>query len=75
MPRAKVVEHGEVLTIRAGEVLTIICCDCGLAHDYTFMSSRPRSADFRVEVNAKSTANTRRGLKRRMRQWIKHLTS
>jgi hypothetical protein len=59
--RAEQVEHGDELPFYLGQVQALICCDCGLAHDLTLVSTTTRRAVIRIEINARATAAARKG--------------
>ena len=70
MAKAKQVVDGEVVEFLEGDPQTIICCDCGLAHDITLVreasegtEAPPKVAHLRWQLNNRSTAQTRRYMK------------
>ena len=46
-----------------GKEIRIICCDCGLSHDFDFKIVKSRVL-YRLRVNSKSTAAARRKKKK-----------
>lgn len=65
--KARQVFDGEVIEFLEGEPQTIICCDCGLAHDITLVrpasegtEAPPKTGYLRWGLNNRSTAQTRR---------------
>lgn len=49
----------------SGSTVRLICCDCGLSHDFTIVK-RPRKRGYRITVrrNERSTAAVRRHMKK-----------
>lgn len=53
------VYDGDKLFVEHGQILKVMCCDCGLVHDYAIAKTR---GGFTVRLwrNGKATGNARR---------------
>lgn len=60
--RAKYTQRhdGEGFTVPSGELYRIACCDCGLVHDFVFVSEDGKPIGVAASRNARSTAQRRR---------------
>jgi hypothetical protein len=50
----------EGFTVPSGEVYRIACCDCGLVHDFVFVSEDNKPIGIAARRNNRSTAQRRR---------------
>ena len=53
---------GEGFEVPSGEVYRIACCDCGLVHDFVFVSQDGMPIGVAARRNARATAARRRKL-------------
>ena len=60
MPKYKQREDYEDFKIPSGEVYRIACCDCGLVHDFVFISQDGKPIEVAAKRNNRSTAQKRR---------------
>jgi len=51
---------GEGFAVPAGKVYRIACCDCGLVHDFVFISEDGRPIGIAAKRNTRATAQRRR---------------
>lgn len=51
---------GEGFEVPSGEVYRIACCDCGLVHDFVFVSEDGKPIGVAAKRNARATAARRR---------------
>lgn len=52
-------QDGEGFTVTSGEVHRIACCDCGLVHDFVFISGRGQ-VGIAARRNNRATSQRRR---------------
>ena len=66
MPRAKYTRRkdGEGFAVPSGEIYRIACCDCGLVHDYVFVSEDGEVIGIAARRNKRATAARRRHMKK-----------
>ena len=50
----------EGFTVKSGEIHKIACCDCGLIHDFVFVSEDGESIGIAARRNNRATAQRRR---------------
>ena len=68
---------GEGFTVPCGEVYRIACCDCGLVHDFVFVSEDGRPIGVAARRNGRATGQRRRKAQREKldrrggAQWIR----
>ena len=62
MPRARYKQRrdGDAFTVPSGDIHRIACCDCGLVHDFAFVSEDGKPIGIAVRRNNRSTAQRRR---------------
>ena len=60
MARYKQRTDGEGFTVPIGEVYRIACCDCGLVHDFVFVSEDGKPIGVAARRNNLATAQRRR---------------
>lgn len=60
MTRYKHRADGEGFTVPSGEVYRIACCDCGLVHDFVFVSEDGTPVGIAAKRNERATAQRRR---------------
>ena len=67
MARAKYKQRvdNEGFTVPSGELYRIACCDCGLVHDFIFISEDGKDIGIAARRNKRSTAQRRRHMKKR----------
>ena len=65
--RAKYIQRkdGDAWTIPSEQIYRMACCDCGLVHDFVFVSEDGKPIGIAVRRNNRSTANRRRALANR----------
>ena len=51
---------GEGFTVPNGEVYRIACCDCGLVHDFVFVSHDGKPIGMAAKRNNRATAQRRK---------------
>ena len=61
MTRYKQRLDGEGFTVKSGEIHRIACCDCGLVHDFVFVSEDGKPIGVAARRNPRATAQRRRG--------------
>jgi len=54
---------GEGFAVPSGEVHRIACCDCGLVHDFVFLSHDGKPIGIAARRNKKETRKFRRKMK------------
>ena len=54
----------EGFEVPSGEIYRIACCDCGLIHDFVFISQDGKPIGVAVKRNNRATAQRRRHLKK-----------
>ena len=62
MPRAKKYvqrKDGEGFEVPSGEMYRIACCDCGLVHDFVFVSEDGKPVGIAAKRNNRATAQRR----------------
>lgn len=57
-------EDGEGFEVPSGVLCRIACCDCGLVHDFLFVSEDENPIGIAAKRNNRSTAQKRRYLRR-----------
>lgn len=57
-------KDGEGFVVNSGEVHRIECCDCGLVHDFVFVSEDGKPIGIAAARNARSTGQRRRQARR-----------
>jgi hypothetical protein len=62
MPSAKYTKRtdGEGWDVPSGQIYRIACCDCGLVHDFVFVSSNGEPIGIAARRNERATAQRRR---------------
>ena len=55
----KIREDGEGFTIPNGELYRIACCDCGLVHDFVFVSNDGKEIGVAAKRNPEETEKRR----------------
>ena len=60
--RYKQRKDGEGFAVPSGQVHRIACCDCGLVHDYVFISQDGNEVGIAAKRNNRATAQHRRHL-------------
>ena len=66
MPRVKKYVQridGEGFAVPSGEVYRIACCDCGLIHDFVFVSDDGKPIGIAAKRNNRATAQRRKNMK------------
>lgn len=65
MPKAKFTKRKdyEGFEVPSGEIYRIACCDCGLVHDFVFVSEDGKPIGIAAKRNNRSTAQIRRNKK------------
>ncbi len=63
MTRYRQRRDGEGFTVPSGEPYRIACCDCGLVHDFAFVSEDGKPIGIAARRNNRATAQRRRRLK------------
>ena len=53
---------GEGFSVPSGEVYRIACCDCGLVHDFVFVSEDGKDIGIAARRNNRSTAQRRKSI-------------
>lgn len=53
-------KDGEGFTVPSSEIHRIACCDCGLVHDFVFVSNDGQPIGIAAKRNARATAQRRR---------------
>jgi hypothetical protein len=61
---------GEDFYIPSGEIYRIACCDCGLIHDFIFVSEDGKPINVAARRNNRSTAQRRRNMKKHGQGWF-----
>lgn len=63
--RVKYVQRkdGEGFEVPSGEVYLLACCDCGLVHDFVFVSEDGKPIGVAARRNVRETRKRRRKLK------------
>jgi hypothetical protein len=51
---------GEGFSVPSGKVYRIACCDCGLVHDFVFISNDRKPIGIAAKRNNRATAQRRR---------------
>jgi hypothetical protein len=54
---------GESWSVPSGELYRIACCDCGLVHDFVFVSSNNKPIGIAAKRNNRATAQRRKNAK------------
>lgn len=62
--RYKQREDGEEFKVPSGQVHRIACCDCGLVHDFVFITQDGNEVGISAKRNNRATAQHRRHLKK-----------
>ena len=64
MPRSRYKQRqdNEGFEVPSGEIYRIACCDCGLVHDFVFVSSNGKPIGIAAKRNNRATAQRRRKL-------------
>lgn len=60
MTRYKQRKDGEGFIVPSGEIYRIACCDCGLVHDFVFVSEDGQPIGVAAQRNSRATAQRRR---------------
>lgn len=71
MPRTKKFVQrydGEGFEVPSGELYRIACCDCGLVHDFVFISEDGKPIGVAAKRNNRSTAQRRKRMELKKRQ-------
>ena len=68
MPRYTQRKDGEGFGVQSEETIRIACCDCGLVHDFTFVSTDGEPIGIAAARNNRATGQRRRYLKHREEQ-------
>jgi hypothetical protein len=55
-------KDGEGFTVPSGEIYRIACCDCGLVHDFVFVSADGQPIGVAASRNNRATAQRKRKL-------------
>jgi hypothetical protein len=65
MPKAKYKQRtdGEGFEVPVGEIYRMACCDCGLVHDFVFISEDSKPIGVAAQRNNRATAQRRRKLR------------
>lgn len=65
MPRAKYTQRtdNEGFEVPVGEVYRMACCDCGLVHDFVFVSADGKPIGVAARRNNRATAQRRKKLR------------
>lgn len=58
------VKDGETLVLKPGRPQPIICCDCGLTHDFTLSENAKEPALIKITRDEKMTAYVRKNSKK-----------
>ena len=53
-------KDGEGFEVPSGEIYRIACCDCGLVHDFVFVSEDGKPIGIAAQRNNRATAQRRR---------------
>lgn len=53
-------KDGEGFSVPSGEIYHIACCDCGLVHDFVFISEDGKPIGIAARRNKKETKKRRR---------------
>lgn len=56
---------GEGFTVPCGEVYRLACCDCGLVHDFVFVSEDGKPIGVAARRNERATGQRRRNATKR----------
>lgn len=54
---------GEGFSVLSGEIHRISCCDCGLVHDFVFISEDGKPIGIAAKRNNRATSRKRRAIK------------
>lgn len=67
MPRAKYTQRydNEGWSVPSGDLYRIACCDCGLVHDFVFISNDGEPIGIAARRNNLATAQRRKNMKKR----------
>jgi hypothetical protein len=60
MTRYKLRKDNESFEVTSGVIYKIACCDCGLVHDFVFVSEDGKPIGIAVRQNNRATAQRRR---------------
>lgn len=60
MTRYKQRVDGEGFTVPSNEIYRLACCDCGLVHDFVFVSEDGKPIGVAAKRNNRATAQRRR---------------
>lgn len=60
MTKYKQRKDGEGFAVPSGEIYRIACCDCGLVHDFVFVSEDGKPIGVAARRNARATAQRRK---------------
>lgn len=64
MARYPVLNDGDAITIKPGEILRFACCDCGLVHNIAF-AFEDGEIGIAIARNKRATGQKRRHMKRK----------
>jgi len=56
-------QDGEGFSVPSGEIYRIECCDCGLVHDFVFVSEDGKPIGIAAQRNNRATSQKRRNKK------------
>jgi uncharacterized Zn finger protein len=79
MTRFKQRQDYEDFDLPSGEIYKLRCCDCGLVHDFVFVTKDGREINVSARRNTRSTAQSRRHLKGKLMfesiidEWLENL--
>ena len=63
MSKYKQREDGEGFHVPSGKIYKIACCDCGLVHDFVFVSDDGQDIGIAARRNNRATGQLRRKIK------------
>jgi hypothetical protein len=63
VPKYKQRHDGEGFAVPSGKIHRIACCDCGLVHDFVFISEEGGFIGIAAQRNNRATAQRRRNMK------------
>lgn len=63
--RYPVLNDGDAITIKPGEILRFACCDCGLVHNMAF-AYEDGEIGIAIKRNKRATGQKRRHMKRKV---------
>ncbi len=67
MTKYKQRTDNEGFEVPSGEVYRIACCDCGLVHDFVFVSQDGLPVGIAARRNGRATGQRRRSMRERQR--------